>query len=123
MKETGADLQPYIVWVPKNRGMERDVPNATRTFTDPRVLHYWDGDSILVEGYQRVLNLPEDAWDIYLVYPPGVRWDGELPPAPAYWMHQLGSREKPRVSGPFLDPPVLREHTRTLLHAPRAAER
>ena len=29
------------------------------------------------------------AWDTYLFYPPGIRWDG-TPPAPQDWYHQLG---------------------------------
>lgn len=30
------------------------------------------------------------AWDIYLFYPPGARWEAAAaPPAPAAWMHQL----------------------------------
>ncbi len=26
---------------------------------------------------------------IYFLYPPGVTWDKEEPPDPAFWMHQL----------------------------------
>ncbi len=33
------------------------------------------------------------AWDCYLYYPSGVRWDGpHMPPAPR-WIHQLRDRE------------------------------
>jgi len=32
------------------------------------------------------------AWDLWFVYEPGARWeDGELPPYPDYWEHQLPS--------------------------------
>jgi hypothetical protein len=29
------------------------------------------------------------AWDVYFVFGPEARWDDQ-PPAPTYWMHQLG---------------------------------
>ena len=95
--------------------MERDVATATRLFSDARLEHYWDGESVLVEGYQQVLQLPEDAWDIFLLYGPNARWDGALPPPPDYWMHQLGSAEKPRLTGPFLDSEKLLQHVLSLL--------
>ena len=96
------------------RGMERDVPQATREIMDTRVAHYWDGESQLVKGYRQTLALPEDAWDIFLIYPPGVTWDGDVPPAPAYWMHQLGSAARPRVSGPYLDAEVFLQKLRDI---------
>jgi hypothetical protein len=55
------------------------------------------------------LSLSEDAWDVYLLYGPTSRWDTDVPPPPAYWMHQLGSRRRPRVEGPWFD---AREFTR-----------
>ncbi len=33
------------------------------------------------------------AWDCYLYYAPGVRWDGPNMPAPSRWLHQLRDRE------------------------------
>jgi hypothetical protein len=79
---------------------------ATRFVPDARATHYWDGTGVTMKGYRATLGLPEDAWDIYMVYWPGVRWEGELPPKPDYWMHQLGSEREPRVNGPYLDPEV-----------------
>jgi hypothetical protein len=110
-----ADMSVYVVWVPMFRGMERDVPKATREVLDPRASHFWDGDSLLGKGYRETLRLSEDAWDVFLLYGPEARWEGNLPPAPAYWMHQLGSRRKPRVNGPYLDPAVFLERTRERL--------
>jgi hypothetical protein len=96
-------LRAYVVWVPMSRGMERDVPKATSEVPDSRATHYWDGDGQLIKGYREVLGLNEPAWDIYLLYPPDARWDGDLPPRPSYWMHQLGSKRRPRANGPFWD--------------------
>lgn len=114
-KEADPDLRAYVVWVPMFSGMERDVPKATMELPDPRARHYWDGGSLLVKGYRETLALGEDAWDVFLVYGPDATWDGETPPPPDYWMHQLGSASKPRVKGPFLDAAVFLERTRDLL--------
>ena len=65
---------------------------AEPLLADSRVTHYWDGDKSLGKLYGRSLELPRGrrlAWDIYFVYAPGVRWEGE-PPEPTAWMHQLG---------------------------------
>jgi hypothetical protein len=113
--EPDPDLSTYVVWVPMFRGMERDVPAATTEVPDPRARHYWDGDSLLVDGYRRTLSLPEPGWDLFLLYDRDARWDGDEPPAPAYWMHQLGSAARPRVDGPYLDAGVFLERTRQLL--------
>ena len=37
------------------------------------------------------------AWDIYMIYGPGARWEGEGPPAPQFWMHQLPGADAPRL--------------------------
>jgi hypothetical protein len=96
-------------------GEEKDVPFATRLVPDARASHYWDGGGVTIRGYERVLELPEPAWDIYLVYGPAIRWDGDLPPKPDFWMHQLGSPDAPRVSGPFLDPEAFAAQVNVLL--------
>ena len=114
-----ADLRTYVVWVPMSRGLERDVSNATREVVDPRARHYWDGDGQLIASYRDVLGgFDEPVWDTYLLYGKDARWDGPRPPAPAYWMHQLGSARRPRAKGPFWDPAVFRDHTVRLLGAP-----
>ena len=114
-KESSEALRSYVVWVPMFRGMERDVPKASAEVPDSRTHHYWDGDSLLVDGYRKTLGLPEAAWDVFLLYGAGTRWEGDTPPVPEYWMHQLGSERRPRVDGPFLQPDVLLDRTRALL--------
>jgi hypothetical protein len=109
------DLRTYVVWVPKKRGLRRDVPTAASTVTDARVQHYWDGDSLLVAGYRDTLRWSEDAWDVFMLYGPEAKWEGERPPEPAYWAHQVGEPDKPRVHGPWLDGSVFLQRTQTLL--------
>lgn len=108
-------VRAYVVWVPMSRGLERDVANATREVPDPRSRHYWDGDGQLIASYREVLGgFDEPVWDTYILYGREARWDGDRPPAPAYWMHQLGSSKKPRVQGIFWDPPVFLEQVKSL---------
>lgn len=112
---TGADVRAYVVWVPMSRGMERDVPNATREVPDPRARHYWDGEGQLTAGYRAVLGgFIEPVWDTYLLYAKDARWESRRPPAPAYWMHQLGTAKQPRAVGPYWDPAVFLDKARTL---------
>ena len=46
----------------------------------------------------------EPAWDVYLVYAPGIHWEGKEPPRPTYFQHQLGGRlpADQRLDGPKL---------------------
>jgi len=113
---TSADVRAYVVWVPMSRGMERDVPTATREVFDPRARHYWDGEGQLIASYRDVLGgFSEPVWDTYVLYGKQARWDSARPPAPAYWMHQLGSSRRPRVKGLYWDPPAFLDQTRALL--------
>lgn len=110
-----------MVWVPKTEGEREDVADAIDFVPDARARHFWDGRGALMAAYTSVLGLGEDAWDIYMVYGPDARWPahaGALPPPPAYWMHQLGEREAPRVQGPYLDPGTFAARVRALLDAP-----
>lgn len=105
------------MWVPKADGREQDVPEATTLLPARRARHYWDGERAVMDGYRAALALTEDAWDIYMVYGRGARWDGALPPVPEFYMHQLGSRRRPRVPAPFLDGPAFARRAKEMLRA------
>ena len=84
-------LRVYIVWLPiLGLDARKAAADATGSIPDSRAAHFWDRDRTLGKMYARVLRLPPDdlAWDIYLLFPGGVRWDATAP-APAYWMHQI----------------------------------
>ena len=91
------DLSVIAVWMPVLQSDNAAaVKKAEPLLPDPRVLHYWDGDSSLGKLYGQSLELPRGrklAWDIYFVYAPGVTWDDQ-PPPPTEWMHQLGMDER-----------------------------
>ena len=110
-KTPGEELRAYVVWVPMNRALERDVRNATKEVWDPRASHYWDADGWLPTTYKEVIGgFPfGPAWDTYLLYGPGATWDGEKPPKPAYWMHQRGTASRPEAIGPYWNPEAFRQ--------------
>jgi hypothetical protein len=99
-------LQGAIIWTPMLATDDLDAADQREiTFSDPRVKQFWDPDRIMGRLLSRTLNLKAPiAWDVYLLYPPDHAWDTELPPEPAFWMHQLD--EEPAL---LLDPIRLKQ--------------
>lgn len=83
-------LKGFLIWLPI---LSSDsAPLARRqaeAFEDRRVVQRWDVDSRIGEAFAGSLDLRGTAWDVYLLYAPGVKWEGDAPPAPTFWMHQL----------------------------------
>jgi hypothetical protein len=85
-------LKGFVVFLPMLEGDERAAAVAQAAeLNDPRVAQLWDPERDMGELSARTLGLSSTAWDVYLVYPPGVTWDAEIPPLPTFWMHQLPS--------------------------------
>lgn len=87
------DVRVYAVYLPILRGDEEaTVPSAIKRLPDTRVSFYWDGKGELGESYAPVLQLREGqpAWDVYMAFNRDAEWKNDPPPAPDYWMHQLG---------------------------------
>ena len=59
------------------------------TFKGLPVAHMWDPKGQLGKLFSKTLRLRATAWDVYLLYKPGVTWEGSQPPEPTFWMHQL----------------------------------
>lgn len=112
---TDADLTGYVVWVPMLGGKAEHVPAATRLVPDNRAAHYWDESGVLMRLYDQTLGLGQSAWDIYMVYAPGVRWNESAPPKPSYWMHQLGKKIAKRTGAPLLDAETFGLYVRNVL--------
>jgi len=88
-KDGSADVAVYVVWSSQVGGRERHVDKATQRVPDPRARHYWDGDQMVGKAFQPILGTPEPAWDVWMLFAPGARWEGETPPRPTWWEHQL----------------------------------
>ncbi len=94
------NLRAYIVWLPALRSGAHE-PAARREagrIPDSRAERFYDPEARVGKLYSGILHLPWGlpAWDVYLVFGPEVRW-GERPPAPTYWMHQLGRAGPPEL--------------------------
>lgn len=100
------DFVAYVVWEPiLNTDSEPSSRRAATLFPDPRVKSYWVRSRTVGELFQNAIQLrTEPAWDVYLVYRPGIVWEGDTPPEPTYYMHQLGGRlpDDRRLDGPKL---------------------
>lgn len=86
-------LRAYVVWAPiLADDTEEAAKLAVAHLPDARVTHYWTRDKSVAEAFRAPLGLAEGpAWDVYLLYPPGVKW-GNGTPVPWYYMHQLNDR-------------------------------
>lgn len=79
-----------IVWMPMVVGDQPKLAKQlAQNWQEPHISHSWDSKRVLGNEFQKVLNLTRTAWDIYVIYKPGVVWEGMLPPKPTYWMHLL----------------------------------
>ncbi|NNF05264.1 MAG: hypothetical protein HKN21_00755 [Candidatus Eisenbacteria bacterium] len=105
-KIENSDFLTYAVWEPMLKtDTERSARKATSLLPDARVQNYWTRTTSVGELFQKPINLTtEPAWDVYLVYEPGVVWEGDSPPKPTFFMHQLGGRlpDGQRLDGPEL---------------------
>ncbi len=77
------------------------VADAAALVTGGNTTQYWEDSGIIGKLYEKTLGIEGHyAWDVWLVYQPGLRWVGEYPPKPDYAMHQLGpsvSKVMPRL--------------------------
>ena len=88
-KDGNTDVAVYVVWSSQVRGRERNVAKAAGVIPDRRALHFWDGDKLVGKAFQPLLGTPDEAWDVWMLFDKGARWEGAAPPRPAWWEHQL----------------------------------
>lgn len=85
-----ARLRGFVVWLPMLPSDSKESAGAqAASFVDGRMMQQWDGDRASGNLLAKTLGLKGSAWDVYLLYAPGVKWTGDQPPAPTFWMHQL----------------------------------
>lgn len=87
------DLRVFVVWEPiLHADHERAARRSSVVLDDPRTTQFWIPSRDVGMMFRKPLGLEsEPAWDVYLVYPRGVRWEDD-PPKPAFFMHQMGGR-------------------------------
>lgn len=82
-------LRTYVVWGPmQGKETRQHAEEVTKFQPDPRATHFWTGAQVVAERLQGPAGLEDElAWDTFLLYPPGPRWEGKMPPEPAHVMH------------------------------------
>ena len=114
-----SDVTGLIAWIMKTDDLAAAEREA-RSLALPGVEHTWDGDRVLGDAFAATLGLQCSAWDVYLLYAPGVGWSEELPPEPTFWMHQLPSTKGARP-GLLLNPKIFLEQFLRLIGRPEEA--
>jgi hypothetical protein len=95
-KDSRTDVAVYVVWS-SQVGSERHVGKASRVIPDRRARDYWDGEQVVGTAFQPILGTPDAAWDVWMLFDRNVRWEGESPPRPAWWEHQLNGMPPERL--------------------------
>ena len=98
------DFRLYLLWLPvlESDSIAAAAQTRARFPVDDRAEHFWDDNLQVSQAYHWTLQLGERqrrhrvAWDIFLLYRAGVRWE-EAPPAPDFWMHQLFLEDVPKL--------------------------
>ncbi len=89
-KFSSPKLQAILVWEPMRH---EDSPVAATQqaagVQDMRIKQGWNEDKNVGKLFGEILDLHDIAWDVYLVYKPGIKWEAQQPPHPTFWMHQL----------------------------------
>jgi len=85
-----ADISIAIVWINKLPVDSRKAAEkSARTFNAPRICQFYDPQQISGRAVADRLGWQgRVAWDIYLFYTAGSKWN-KKPPVPFDWMHQL----------------------------------
>jgi hypothetical protein len=89
-KFSSSKLQAMLIWEPMR---ERDSPVSAAqqalTVQDARISQGWNENREVGKLFAEALKLHDIAWDVYVAYEPGIKWKGQWPPSPTFWMHQL----------------------------------
>lgn len=93
---TDPRLRTFVVHQPTLKADEQDARNSTILIDNPHTRHYWEETGVIGQLYREVMDLDYYAWDMWFIYRPDARWEGEMPPEPDFWMHQLRPLPKDR---------------------------
>ena len=92
-----------IPHVPTLGATAADVPEAAALITGGNATHYWEDSGIVGKLYEKTLGIDGIyAWDVWMIYQPGIHWEDTYPPKPDFVMHQLRSNKLNGVM-PYLD--------------------
>ena len=88
------NLTVHVVWSSQSGAKAKHVAGGAELMQDERAAHYWDPDRRVGAAFQHhIANVGSPAWDVWMLFAPGVVWEGETPPPPSWWEHQLSALE------------------------------
>lgn len=92
-KFPGVNFRVGVAWINMLEGDNLAAARrAASMIDDPRLDHFYSEDKEVGKAIAQGLGGDgQVAWDIYLYYAPGQKWEEE-PPQPVDWFHQLGPR-------------------------------
>lgn len=86
------NLSVHVVWSSQAGAEAKHVAGAAKLMEDERAAHYWDPERRVGTAFQQhIAGMNSPAWDVWMLFEPGVLWEGEAPPAPTWWEHQLSA--------------------------------
>lgn len=127
-----SQVDALVVWIPM---LETDSEKAARAastiFSPDRVTQFYDSRQVLGTLYAQKtfagfferarqslsadhwlamalddrIEVRRPQWDLYMLYAPGVSWQGEAPPMPTHWIRHLGRGEDRKTSTYWQDTP------------------
>lgn len=84
-------IHTLVLQVPALGAEEKHAAAAVLLMPGLRVNHYWDPEGKSGIEFMGALAIEVYAWDVWMMYEPGVRWEADSPPpSPSFWQHQLG---------------------------------
>ena len=127
-----SQVDALIVWIPMlDTDNEKAARGSATIFPPERVTQFYDGHQTLgtqyaqntfAGFYERArksladdhwlatalddrIEVKRPQWDLYMLYAPGVKWEGEAPPMPTHWIRHLGRKEDRKTSTYWQDSP------------------
>ncbi|HVC37113.1 MAG TPA: hypothetical protein VNF46_01800 [Gammaproteobacteria bacterium] len=88
-EQANPQLRTYVVYIPKLGAQAKDIQPTVSLLPSKYVSRYWDPAGVSGRRFGDTLEIGQYAWDVWMIYGRGQRWDKELPPKPDFWMHQL----------------------------------
>jgi len=101
-------LQTFVVHVPTLGAKEKHAADSIPLLQGLNIHHYWEESGIIGVLYRDAMDVPMYVWDFWAIYGPDALWEGEFPPLPDYFEHQLGvtsGRSSGFTREQVLDPP------------------
>jgi hypothetical protein len=90
------DVAVGVVWFPMVRTDARDRWPRNE-IVDARARHFWDENKLTgkaLAAREELARWRPVAWDVWLLYPPGVTWDAEAPVTPRRGRTIIGTRDE-----------------------------